>query len=86
MSRVGGEEFAVVLTDITMEQAYGLMDAFRARISAYNFVINGHSFTITVSIGLTSFNNVTLTNAMRLADKALYQAKDQKRDCVMQHD
>lgn len=85
VSRVGGEEFAVVLTDINIDQAYALMDAFRARIAAYDFVINGQSFTITVSVGLTHFNNVTLTSAMRLADKALYQAKDQKRDCVIQH-
>ncbi|MFY8326498.1 GGDEF domain-containing response regulator [Pseudoalteromonas sp. ZZD1] len=83
VSRVGGEEFAIVLTDISLDQAYSLMDAFRARISAYDFVINGQSFTITVSVGLTGFQNVTLTNAMRIADKALYQAKAQERDCVV---
>ncbi|MDN3378425.1 MULTISPECIES: response regulator [unclassified Pseudoalteromonas] len=83
VSRVGGEEFAIVLTDMSLDQAYSLMDAFRARISAYDFVINGQSFTITVSVGLTSFQNVTLTNAMRIADKALYQAKAQERDCVV---
>lgn len=83
VSRVGGEEFAIVLVDVDIEQAYLLMDAFRARISAYDFVINGQSFTITVSVGLTRFQNITLTNAMRLADKALYQAKAQQRDCVV---
>ncbi len=83
VSRVGGEEFAIVLTDVNIEQAYSLMDAFRARISDYDFVINGQSFTITVSVGLTNFQNVTLTNAMRIADKALYQAKEQNRDCVI---
>jgi len=83
VSRVGGEEFAIVLTDLSLDQAYLLMDAFRARISAYDFVINGQPFTITVSVGLTTFQNVTLTNAMRIADKALYKAKAQERDCVV---
>ncbi|WP_210797964.1 GGDEF domain-containing protein [Pseudoalteromonas ostreae] len=43
----------------------------------------GEVFAITVSIGLTKFQNVTLESAMRLADKALYQAKEQSRDCVV---
>lgn len=85
VSRVGGEEFAIVLTDVNLDQAFSLMDAFRARISAYDFVINGQSFTITVSVGLTTFQNVTLTNAMRIADKALYKAKAQERNCVVKH-
>ncbi|MEM5549817.1 diguanylate cyclase [Pseudoalteromonas neustonica] len=84
VARVGGEEFAIVLADISLEQAYPLLDAFRSRLAAYDFVINGQSFTITVSIGLAKFQNVTLTSAMRLADKALYQAKAQDRDCVVQ--
>jgi PleD family two-component response regulator len=66
-----------------LEQAYSLLEAFRVRLSEYDFVINGDVFAITVSIGLTKFQNVTLTSAMRLADKALYQAKEQSRDCVV---
>lgn len=84
VARVGGEEFVIILADISLEQAYPLLDAFRARLAAYDFVINGQSFSITVSIGLANFQNVTLTSAMRLADKALYQAKAQDRDCVVQ--
>ena len=83
VARVGGEEFAIVLTDVGLDQAYPLLDAFRVRLSEYEFVINGQVFAITVSIGLTKFQNVTLTSAMRLADKALYQAKEQNRDCVV---
>ncbi|WP_257324043.1 GGDEF domain-containing response regulator [Pseudoalteromonas rhizosphaerae] len=83
VARVGGEEFAVVLTNLDLEQAYSLLEAFRVRLSEYDFVINGDVFAITVSIGLTKFQNVTLTSAMRLADKALYQAKEQSRDCVV---
>ncbi|MBB1436572.1 diguanylate cyclase [Pseudoalteromonas sp. SG43-6] len=83
VARVGGEEFAIVLTDVDLDQAYPLLEAFRVRLSEYDFVINGDAFAITVSIGLTKFQNVTLTSAMRLADKALYQAKEQSRDCVV---
>jgi len=36
-----------------------------------------------VSVGLTRFHDVSLTDAMRLADKGLYQAKHQSRNCVV---
>lgn len=83
VARVGGEEFAIILNDLDLEHASSLLEAFRGRLSGYNFTINGDAFSITVSIGLTQFQNVTLSSAMRLADKALYKAKEQGRDCLV---
>lgn len=83
IARVGGEEFAIILNNVDLEHASSLLEAFRIRLSGYNFTINGDAFSITVSIGLTQFQNVTLSSAMRLADKALYKAKEQGRDCLV---
>lgn len=83
IARIGGEEFAVVLNDVALEAAHEVLEKFRIRLSDYEFVINAQPFSITVSVGLTHFHNVNLTDAMRLADKALYQAKHQSRDCVV---
>ncbi|MBQ4833952.1 diguanylate cyclase [Pseudoalteromonas sp. MMG010] len=83
VARVGGEEFAIILTELDINQAYELLDAFRSRLANYDFVINNQAHKITVSIGVAHFFDVTLTEAMRLADEALYQAKNNNRDCIV---
>ncbi len=82
VARVGGEEFAIVLPDIDLARAREYLEAFRKKMASYDFSISDKSCTITASIGLAEFQNTNLKDAMRVADKALYEAKSKGRNCI----
>lgn len=84
VARIGGEEFAVVLNNMDLEKAQPKLNTFREQLAEHAFSINGESYSLTMSIGITKFHKVSLTAAMRTADKALYQAKQQSRNCLVQ--
>lgn len=58
-SRFGGEEFVLAMPDLSLEEAYGLAEALRQRISAHTFIVRdlrgevlNEGIHVTVSIGL----------------------------------
>ena len=78
--RYGGEEFAMVLMDITTEQAQQSLQRFRQKISAYDFP---NADQVTVSIGFTRFDkDLQLEELIRQADSALYYCKTTTRNAV----
>ena len=84
--RYGGEEFAVLLPDTSIDEAAVLCDRFRERISKHDFTYNRNSIKITASIGVAACSNqneMTGQQLVDLADKALYQAKHQGRNKVV---
>ncbi|MBH0040636.1 response regulator [Pseudoalteromonas sp. SWN166] len=83
VARVGGEEFAIILPEIELERGREYFEAFRKKLASYDFSISDKSIKITTSIGLADFQDTSLTQAMRIADKALYEAKNQGRNCVV---
>ncbi|GAA68628.1 diguanylate cyclase [Pseudoalteromonas arctica] len=83
VARVGGEEFAIILPEIELERGREYFEAFRKKMASYDFSISDKSIKITTSIGLADFQDTSLTQAMRVADKALYEAKNQGRNCVV---
>ncbi|MEL0634362.1 diguanylate cyclase [Pseudoalteromonas carrageenovora] len=82
VARVGGEEFAIILPDIELSRGREYFEAFRKKMANYDFSISDKALKITTSIGLADFQNTSLTDAMRTADKALYKAKNEGRNCV----
>ena len=78
--RYGGEEFAMVLMDITPKQAQQSLTRFREKIAAYDFPeVN----RLTVSIGFTDFDkNLSMGELIRQADSALYYCKSTTRNTV----
>ena len=84
IARIGGEEFAVVLHNMNLANAESKLNIFREQLASHAFSINGEPYSLTMSIGMTLFQKVSLTAAMRIADKALYQAKQQDRNCLVQ--
>ena len=83
VARVEGEEFAIILPDIGLARGREYLEAFRKKMATYDFSISDRSFTITISIGLAEFQNTSLSDAMRVADTALYEAKDRGRNCIV---
>ena len=78
--RYGGEEFAMVLMDITPEQAQQSLDRFREKIANYDFP---DTERVTVSIGYTHFDNsLALEELINQADNALYYCKTTTRNAV----
>lgn len=86
LCRYGGEEFALILPFTQVNEALLACERFRNKLSRYEFKYNGHEFQITASIGIAQYDD-TMTNPMKelveLADNALYQAKKEGRNKVL---
>jgi diguanylate cyclase (GGDEF)-like protein len=85
LSRVGGEEFAVLLRDTGEEAALEVAERMRRHIAASPLALGPHALRVNVSIGVaaTSHAVANLRDLLRNADRALYAAKHAGRDrCV----
>ena len=87
VSRVGGEEFVAILPDISRDIALQVAERLRKGIASEPMVVSTPEgqITVTVSIGGTIIDNgdVTVDEALKRADDALYQAKEQGRNCCV---
>lgn len=83
--RLGGEEFLLVLVDVTAASALQVAEKLRQLVANEVFLLSGgRNLQVTVSIGLAVHDghpDYQLT--MRQADEALYQAKHQGRNQVV---
>lgn len=84
--RLGGEEFAILLPNTDLDSAGAFAERLRRTIEQ-NAPVSGDPIPpITVSIGVTAYHPtlVSFDELLRIADDALYRAKDQGRNCVIQ--
>lgn len=80
VGRWGGEEFLVLVSNVTLDQAISLAERIRARIEREPFEKVG---TITISLGVTGvLESDTTTSLFARVDDALYEAKNAGRNCV----
>lgn len=85
--RYGGEEFAILLTHSSLEEAKAHAEEIRAAIEAAVLKRKNSSeplSKITASFGIAHYHGEDDTNDAFIgrADKALYQAKEAGRNCV----
>ncbi|EJF07352.1 PAS domain S-box/diguanylate cyclase (GGDEF) domain-containing protein [Thiovulum sp. ES] len=79
--RVGGEEFMILLPGIGIKQGFSIADRIRNLVKDNLTLIKDRE--ITVSCGVTEVTNGDTFEAMySRADKNLYRAKENGRDCV----
>jgi diguanylate cyclase (GGDEF)-like protein len=102
--RYGGEEFAVVFPNKSLDEAYPTLESLRKAIENSKFIVRGNRdrrgsakgrkrekslkakrrAVVTVSIGAASANGqgFKADDVIRAADKALYRAKNNGRNCT----
>ena len=84
--RYGGEEFTLILPDLTRETAIMRAEAIRAGIEQLRVNYRGLELgKISLSIGVALFpqNGATWEDTLHEADKALYEAKEAGRNRVV---
>ena len=89
--RYGGEEFTIVFPGKKMEDAVPCLEELREKISKCKFLLRGERekgidrrLNVTVSIGVAESTTKSIgpEEVIKAADAALYQAKEQGRNCV----
>ncbi|ONF95439.1 sensor domain-containing diguanylate cyclase [Sphingomonas jeddahensis] len=81
VARLGGEEFAVVLPEATIDQARLVCDRVRRAVGEARVRIDDRTISVTVSGGVASYRNYQPAgDVLRAADRALYRAKNAGRD------
>nr|WP_284041620.1 diguanylate cyclase [Halomonas olivaria] len=85
VARQGGDEFGVLLPSCTIGQAQKIAEALRQAVSEVSVTHEGKEYLVTLSIGVTSFNenDASVHDALSRADAASYEAKGQGRDGVV---
>jgi len=85
LSRYGGEEFAIVLPDASLEQALNVSERLRELVGAEPVKTSIGPLDVTISLGVAEIVSETETIAELLnrADQGLLGAKRQGRNCVV---
>ena len=85
VARFGGEEFVAVLPGADAQDALQVAEAVRLRIQQAPVSTGGHNIRLSASIGVHTViegHQATPEDVIRIADEALYRAKDDGRNCV----
>lgn len=86
--RLGGEEFSILLPKTDIEEAEKVAERLRKTITESSVSFEDSVISITVSIGLTTYNQKNSNNMddlLQKADIALYEAKSAGRNCIVKN-
>ena len=84
IGRIGGEEFALLLPDTSIEVAMRCAERIRATLAAMIVTISGKRLPLTASLGVSSchHHDESIEMVMGRADRALYVSKHAGRNRV----
>lgn len=84
ISRVGGEEFVILLPNTTKEQAFIVANKIREERENNPFITNQINLFFTISGGIDSLkeSDVSIEDVISRADIALYKAKNKGRNQI----
>jgi diguanylate cyclase (GGDEF)-like protein len=86
VSRLGGEEFGVVMENESRGGVEELCERLREGIAQLQVRFEGNLIPVTISIGVACWaKDIPWNIFMQASDKALFKAKSQGRNCVV-HD
>lgn len=91
LARLGGEEFLVVLPDTDLQTSSGIGERLLTVVSESQFEVNESSVPIpvTISVGMAHIHPTeceAMSCLLRNADAALYKAKENGRNRLIDHD
>ncbi|HTV82687.1 MAG TPA: diguanylate cyclase [Acidobacteriaceae bacterium] len=87
--RYGGEEFMVILPEITQNSALERAELLRRQVEGLALRYHGQPLrqvTISIGLALSTQNSEVAEDLVRCADRAMYAAKHRGRNRVMQAD
>lgn len=83
IGRIGGEEFLIVMPDVSLLQARELAQRLREALSAHDWRIGDSGESVTASIGIAERQHgETAAEWLERADKAMYDAKAEGRNRI----
>lgn len=84
LSRWGGEEFLILLSETDLEGGLAVTEKFRKEVEAKEFVVGDIKFSVTMSFGLSVYQDegLDIEHCIKQADEYLYRAKEAGRNRV----
>jgi diguanylate cyclase (GGDEF)-like protein/PAS domain S-box-containing protein len=84
LGRFGGEEFIILLTGASLDTAEAIVARIHQGIAATRVTTIKGEVSVTASFGLAAVHpeTIDLETAIRVADEALYEAKNSGRNCI----
>jgi diguanylate cyclase (GGDEF)-like protein/PAS domain S-box-containing protein len=83
LGRIGGEEFAIVLSGSSIEDGAAVCERLRRDIEKLVMLVDGQRIRVTASFGLAVFTaRDSAEDSLKIADQALYEAKESGRNRI----
>ena len=84
--RMGGEEFGIILPNTDLKNGALLAERLRQNVEKSTVLYQGKKITFTVSIGVAAYSEEisNIDDLLRKVDEALYEAKAEGRNCIVQ--
>lgn len=84
-SRIGGEEFVIILPNTDLEKTKELAIKLKDLVENHVLILDNQEIRITISVGLSTFNenNQTYNEIFKTADTNLYEAKRKGRNIIV---
>lgn len=84
IARFGGEEFVLLFPRTGLKEAYKKVEILRDKIAKTDIRDELVTASVTVSFGLSTYPEISSTQSelLQMADNALYDAKENGRNCV----
>ena len=84
IGRYGGEEFAVLMPETGLDEAFCVLERVRCEIAAIDLRAGAQPVPVRASVGVAEWRSSdSIESALRRADGALYKAKAAGRDRVL---
>lgn len=83
VARLGGEEYVLLLPETNQEAARIVCERLRTQLREHEFQVDGHRVHVTLSIGCVECAQGSGEDALKQADRLLYEAKAAGRDRVV---
>ena len=85
LARWGGEEFLLLMYDTQPSAAQPVLERVRQAVQNCTVAVQGQQVCVTVSIGVAAHTSgISVAQLLDQADQALYRAKSNGRNCVVE--